>query len=505
MTVVAMLGLLPGLSLLNAQFRDEDEITTLLVAGKTVNGIRNLDPIGIMRPIGASEHPPGRHLLAVPFVWVFGANEFALRLPNVLVWAVAVGVAADIGLRLAGMWAGGVSGALLGLSGLFDLQGMGLGHGVATFWIMLLVRHMIQDAGWGLADARARRRYVVGAMYCAAGFFWFSSLLPICALYHALHGWAGLKRAPWRQGLWTYARLSAPFAAFYVLYYAIFLGVPAYIVHQGLHSVPFGQFRHNVSRWTFAHPNWTSLTHNLRALNWYFLPFVSWALLIAGIGFQARYFPLVFAMLLPYAGLFSFYIFRDTPQHFFAYFSWIVPFAVAAAFSALTPARRNWAIALFAVLTGAVATWTYTGHIRRYTAESYPAALVSAVWGETLWRNNVVRPVHAIAADLEASLQPDDRFIVLSDGALPLYYFPDNRYLNSPPIVSDRDPTTHRACLRLTRREDQCPTVRAAVSWTEQDFCSDQVETVLRYPGSDLKVMLLHRPGRPKRGGKGSE
>jgi hypothetical protein len=491
LAAAVILGLLPGLSLLDTQFRGEDEVMTLLKTQKIVRGLRHLDPVATIASLATADHPPGRFLLAAPFVLVLGPNEIAMRLPNVLVWAATVAVATDVGLRLGGMWAGVFTASLLGLSGLFDVQGMSHGHGVATFWIMLLVRHMINDAGWGLIDPPARRQYFLGALYCAAGFLWFTSLLPICALYHAMHALAALQRRTRPESLRSYVRVSTPFAGFYLIYYAVFLGVPAYVVRGGLYPEPFGQLHQNAGRWVSAHLNVASLAQNLQALNWYFLPFVSWLLLISGMFSQARRSPQIFVLLAPYALLFSFFIYGNTPQHFFAYFTWLAPFGIAVTFNTLARAGRCSAIVVFAILTLAVAGWTYVGHVRRYTAEGYPERLLHATWGATLWRNNVVRPLDAISRDLQAVLGPDDRFIVLSDGALPLYYFPDQRYLSLPPLASDRDPVTQRPCTSLVGPPDQRGRVRAAVSWTDQSFCSDEIERVLRYPGSDLKVTLF--------------
>lgn len=486
---VAVLTLVASMSILGGQFHGEDEILVLTVAGKIVNGIRTFDPVAIATALIGSDQPPARHLLPVPFVWALGASELALRLPNLLGWAAAAAVASTIGLRLGGAAVGLFAGALLGVSGLFDIEALGHGHGVSTLFVMLAMREVVDGAGWGLADAAARRRYVRGGLYCAAAFLWFTSMLPVCAMYHALHGVAAL-RTPDGASARTYARLSVPFLGFYALYYAVFLGIPAYLVAAGLYPTPFGQLHHNAGRWASSHPDWESLVENLRGLNWYVFPFVSWALLVAGMAFQARRFPALFVLLLPYALLFSFYIQGHSYAHFFSYFCWLAPFGVAAVFTGLHRLGRPIAVTVLTLVTLAVATWTYVGHVRRYTAETFPHALVRAAWGDATWRSNVVRPIGQIVRDLQDIVDANDRFIVTADGSLPLYYFPDPRYLPLAMTGLTTDRERSDACTRLVHHRQ---VIRAAVSWTRETFCADQVEAVRRYPGADLMVTVFRR------------
>ena len=98
-----------------------------------------------------------------------------------------------------------------------------------------------------------------------------------------------------------------------------------------------------------------------------------------------------------------------------------------------------------------------------------------------------------MAQDLRTILREDDRFVVLSDGAFPLYYFRDERWFRE---IEDLSIVIHHenglACLSFSetvRREEH---ILAAVLNTEQQFCQEHIQKTLRYEGADLYITLFH-------------
>lgn len=477
-------------TLLPAQFRGEDEAVVLETGEQVVQGLQTGDLSGIARAIGTSYQPPARNLVVVPFIWLVGANEIALRLPNVLVWSATAVVGALIGSAVAGPYIGAISGLLMGVSGLFDLQAMGHGHGVLTFWIMLLLLHLVREPSLQLTDRSKSRRYVIGGLYCAAAFLWFTSAIVVAFSYHTLYAYhAFAARSAERTK--RYILLTAPFVLFYFAYYALFIGLPMYLYVTGRAHAPFGQYYENFVRASGGHINTTSLMENLQGLNGYFFPFVSWGLLIAGVFYCAWRNRLVFWVTLAYGLVFSFYLRENTSNHFLAYFSWTLPWAVAA----LDRVRRSLPGRGSYVLPGLVAlvaTWTLVVHVWRYSEVSYPASLLRATYSTVVWQNNVDRPMVPIARDLRAILGPNDRFIVLTDGALHIYYFRDPRFVTAPTIQRVSSTGTQvEPCLMFTPLTRNGSPIRAAVSFVGQDFCPDITEKVIRYEGSRMQVTIL--------------
>jgi len=234
------------------------------------------------------------------------------------------------------------------------------------------------------------------------------------------------------------------------------------------------------------------MIQNLRALNWYVFPFFSWILLIAGIIYQVRFYPKIFGILIGYGLIWSFYLSRATPQHFFAYFCWLLPFGVVAFEKIISRWNRTAYLFVFGAIIVITGAWSYQTHIKTYTYETYPKHLLPAVWGLSLWRNNIDRPMEQMAQQLQEILKSDDQFIVLSDGAFPLYYFRDKRYLRNVGMsqmvfLSESEST----CLHLPGEIRQKHKIRAVVSYTDQNFCAKDVEEVFHYPGSHLQITVF--------------
>jgi 4-amino-4-deoxy-L-arabinose transferase-like glycosyltransferase len=496
--LVGLFALLPALTILDAQFREDEALTlrtTLNLAESFQKGY-NLPRLckDLIIKLTRSHHPPARSIIPLPFVLVLGGNERSLRLPNVLLWVAACMVAANIGWRLASDWGAFLSGTILGISGLFDLEAMGLGHAGEVLWIMLVIDCLLSSPDRSLQTPLSRKKYLLGGMYCFLGFLWFTSVLPICVLYHGLYGYNILRNQKARRDLKVYLIWTSPFISGYLLYYGLFLGWPAYLVYRGQYTKPFGQLAQNFYRANTSHPNIRSLIQNARALNWYVFPFFSWILLVAGMFYQVRHFPLIFILLLGYGGLWSFYLSGNTPQHFFAYYCWLLPFAVAACEKLGDWWNKKIVRLVLLMFVGLTAAWNYQTHIRRYTETTYPRHLVSLAWGWPLWPNNIDRPMQEMVQDLQILLQPDEQFIVLSDGAFPLYYFKGEGYL--PEVgMTQLESFTERGmmCLRLPdilRRENY---IRAAVSFTNQNFCQQEVESLLSYQGSTLQITIFEK------------
>jgi len=490
--LVGLIAFVPALTLLDAQFRNEDEVLTLRVSVYLAQTFQNAAFKAFVKRLITDYHPPARNLVVLPFVLILGANEAVLRLPNILLWVAVCMVAANIGWRLAGFWGGMFSGTFLAVSGLFDLEAMGLGHAGETLWVMLLINLLVGASEWDIQTPQAQKRYLIGGGFCALGFLWFTSLLPICVSYHGIYGYIILRKQKSWQSLKKYLFLTLPYIGFYLVYYAVFLGWPAYLVYSGQHPRPFGQLGQNLFRASTSHLNIISMIQNLRALNWYVLPFLSWILLIAGVIYQVRFYPKIFGILIGYGLIWSFYLSGDTPQHFFAYFCWLLPFGVVAFEKVISRWNKTaylFVFGTFIVITGA---WSYQTHIKTYTYETYPKHLLPTVRGLSLWRNNIDRPMEQMAQQLQEILKPDDQFIVLSDGAFPLYYFRDERYLqhvsmSQMVLESERE----SQCLHLPEEIRRERKIRAAVSFTTQTFCDQDMEEVIRYNGSNLQITVF--------------
>jgi hypothetical protein len=221
-------------------------------------------------------------------------------------------------------------------------------------------------------------------------FLYFTSLLPIAALYHALYLAVFLKPARRDPKVARqFVTASLIFAAFYGFYYLFFLGLPLFAF-----GVVSGQLHQNMLRSSAAGLNLQSLQENIFALNWYVFPWLH--LPILGLGAWEMYRRCLFGfwITLPFCLLFSFYLQGMTGVHFFAYFCWTVPFAAARSIGSSGRANARIKARLGVLFVAAAAAWSYVAHIRAYTFDSYPDELRRRVHGHSYWPNNRSAPPH---------------------------------------------------------------------------------------------------------------
>lgn len=371
--------------LFHAPFNGEDELLVLDRAGKLIEALRVLDWRAVAQITLQDYNPPARVWLVLPGVKLLGPTSEALRFPNGLLWACACACAARLASRLAGLSAGWLAGLLLAGSGLFNLYGMGFGHAGEVLFPILLLSLFVGRSAIDLTTPEGVRRYALGGALLVIGFLFFTSLLPVAAAYHVLVFREVLRRSPHRaRAIRRYGAYSLPFLLFYAAYYLVFIGVPAWVLHERI-----GQWHQNKLRSEMAGLNVRSLVENLCALNWYVMPVLPVAVLIAGLYEMRRRCPLGFWSLLPYGLVFCFYIQGMTGVHFFAVYCWAVPFAVAWYLRVRSGSgcrKRGLAAGVVIVLVWSL---SYVGHVRLYTRDDYPERLRTALHGLAYWQNNV--------------------------------------------------------------------------------------------------------------------
>lgn len=491
LVAVGILAFGIGSNILDAYFMGEDEALFI----RLIRSVVEYSMRGDWRNVGFSllyhDHPPAPILLTAPFIYWLGYNEAALRLPNVLLWAINCMVAAKIGWRLGGLRVGLLTGIFLAVSGIFDLQGLGFGAAGETLSVLLLVNVLLDDFEWHLETPQARKKYLWGGIYLALGYLFFTSTLPVIAAYHGLFLFFTLKSNPRWSTFWQYIQISFPLIAFYLIYTAIFMGIPAYEAYR-YDIRPYGQLGQNLGRAGVSKLGITSLWVNLRVMNWYVFPFLPWLILAVGMFSQLKKYPLMFLSLVGYGAIWSFYLRGNTGQHFLAYFCWLTPFGIAAVEKYLwkKSSRLSWAV--WTILLGSLLIWTYQTHLKTYSYETYPRGLAAKTWSEPLgWVNNIYRPLRKIAMTLDQTLKPNEKYISLIDGALSLYYYPNEEQAVSGVTPSSSNETSQVQCLWLPQETIKTYRIRAIVSYTDQTVCPELIEKEIRYPGSNLLVTLL--------------
>jgi hypothetical protein len=278
---------------------------------------------------------------------------------------------------------------------------------------------------------------------------------------------------------------------YYLIYNAIFLGIPAYDYYV-FGIPPYGQFSQNLGRASEARLNIDSLLTNLQVMNWFVFPFISWVILGMGIFYQYKKYFNLFLITFPYALIWCFYIVLNTGHHFLAYFCWLAPFSFAFIDQLMQRWPRKIPAIVWVSFLSLVMVWTYTIHIHIYSYDAYPRYLLPVVYGETTgWINNIYKPYRKIAKNLNEILGPNSTVISLVDGAVGLFYYPERE--PSAPINFDILQGSNGQCLSLKNDTLKQYKIRAVISFVEQNICSDIVEQVIKYPGSNVQLTIIAR------------
>jgi hypothetical protein len=290
-------------------------------------------------------------------------------------------------------------------------------------------------------------------------------------------------------------RAFAPVVAFYGAYFALFGYIAPWALSEYYDGpVGSGQATHGRSRLEAISPNIDSFLANLQGLNAYFLPFVSWSLVVLGVAYLIGRCPRILVFMTPFAFAWSFLLIGDTDQYFLLVAVTLIPFSIAAVV-ALVP--RVAAGTLLAVATVALFAWTIALFLLPYRETEYPT-IFEHVYARAGRPPNVVEPYDEVRRDVDRLLQARQQYLARDEGSLPQFYLKadltsevDARFagfLGSGryPIRFDAD----RACYRLAfaaRAE-----VRLAI--TKLALCRDDAVAAARYDGSRLLVYLLRAP-----------
>jgi hypothetical protein len=378
------ISLCSAFTILDAPFWGEDELLLLNNAAAANQAISQERIDSLARILLRDYHPPARTLMAMPFVWMLGPTGAAIRLPNCVMWGLVCSLAAALGIKLGGIRVGWVTGLFLGCSGLFNLFAMGHGHAGEALFVLAVLGILTDQARITITAMQDIRRYVIGGVLLAAGFLYFTSLLPIALLYHAIY-LASLIHPTIRDDKVTrrFISCTVAFAFFYVSYYVLLLGIPLMIFDD-----VSGQLHQNLVRASAARLNTHSLLENILALNWYVFPWLHIPILIMGVCEMYRRCVWGFWITLPFGLLFSFYLQGMTGVHFFAYFCWVVPFAIARLFGLHCVESVAIKKLIAGLFVATVFAWSCFVHIREYSYESYPDDLCRIVCGHIYWPNN---------------------------------------------------------------------------------------------------------------------
>lgn len=470
----------------------DDQPTHMINVAIIIHRLGSGDLIGAAKVLGLVEDPPLRYLLAMPGEALFPHTVWGPRIGGLVVSLIATWALIQLGRDIGGDLVGWVTGLLLVSSGVYTTI-------VTTFGSSMIVLGLAQAArqlcGGPLDLSRSEdvRRFNRAQLWIGLAFLTSTATLPFAVMALLIAAWENLPQRP-RATL----RGVAPTVAGYSLYHLLFFVLVPLLgstVYGKAHR--FGQYGHLFSRNGGAAIGYDSFLVDLRALNGQFLPFVSWALLVAALAQLWRRDRRLLVWVLPYLLVWGFYFGTGTDGYFWLGFVLLLPFGVA-----FVAEHLRWPVFLggAAAVAAAVFAWSTVFFTVPYEPSAYPMGAMQAFYAVPVFRLNLVQPFPAIAHDLDRTLPPGAGYVDDINPSFAEFYanhdlanlgYGDPRRLGEIGTPAARlVPVAGRDCSRL-----RLTLPHVAVAITAKRLCPDQVASSISYPHSRIRLYVLRHSG----------
>lgn len=480
--LIAVVGLVAGSRTLTSQFHGEDEMMFLNNTQKLVHFIKTGDINELRRGIIEATNPPASSVIPLPFVLALGKNEVSIRLPHWLIWAAAGVVAYYIGNTIGGLTVGIISGLLVSLSGLQSLMVTANGHGYFTFWILLFIALHVQSGLPDCSNAEGRWMFIKGHFCLGMAFLAFNTDILMAVPYSCLVLYPLLKKGlSWNSLRWWFGA-NVFVALFYLIYYALFIGLPWWLWSTGYYAHPMGFHARYIGRIHGCHWNTAALWENMCGINGYFFPYLSWLICLLGIGYCMKQYRWLIAVFAAYVVFVSFYMSSITMSHFLPFFVSMLPFGVAGMFKLIRDPQ--WASVAGILMVSVVAVWMWYFHFEQYTDSKYPEQRLQQ-WNSAIFtHSNVVRPLPQMAREIRQRLKTDKMVFSMTDGAI-AYYLNDSRMSETPPLQQN-DLGQYEF-----RRSDDKNRFGCVVATRDISFVPALLQETIRFANSDMVLYIL--------------
>lgn len=465
------------------QFRGEDEASQLKSAEWMISSIRYVAIPQFSRTIATQPHPPLRYILAMPGIILFPHSEFGLRFVAILISFYMTYQVIKLGQDLGGNVVGFTSGALIACSPVYNWTSTAFAWSLTVTMLIHSVR-LLRSNSLDIQTPSGEKTFTLVHIFVAVAFLintgnilFFVSTLLVYFIHNS-------------RRLHALVRLSWPFILFYGLYYAFFLIVIPYVGAEFLNlTVPFGQLNQNLTRAEWSYLNYTSFLDNIKGINGYFIPYVSWVVLICALSYLIRYERVIAIWISIFVAAWSFYITSGTHQYFLLVFITIFPFGVKFICDKLGAKRF---VILSIVIGIAISSWNYQLFIKPYGTNdpNYPTSLL--IWGHaTISRvHNISQPFDELANDIDELLTENKFFVHDISGSFTIFYYPSTKQKYAGQFGSDKYQYEYhlaRDCYNTVGRFDD-----VSVIVTFKHLCPEQVEKHITYPKSNINLYLLN-------------
>jgi hypothetical protein len=356
--------------------------------------------------------------------------------------------------------------------------------------MLILAARILRTYPLSLADSKGRKGFVFVNLLLIPAFLTNTGNLLFFVSTLMIYAWAN------RDKVRFMIRFTTPFAGFYVLYYLVFLVLVPFIAFKvSGETTPFGQLHQNLARRNSSYPNITSLLKNLQAVNGYFLPWISWGLLVCALIRLIKHERVILAWVSLYALAWSFYFTSMTYQYFILLFILLLPFAIQFLYRSLGRPATITACLIIALLAGG---WNYVVFIQPYgkADPAFPEYLLRIGYAHVGRNFNRTEPFYRLARDLDTVLDRDGRFVHDISGCFANFYYNDRKPARFHSKYAG--PLRKNNLVRTKPGEqeeyhlagDFSGEIQAVV--TRKNIADARIKRRITYPRSEIKLYILH-------------
>ena len=455
--LVSLSSLIPLSSIIYPQLFN-DELLTFNIGVNLLNNIYNLEFIEFIIEIIKDWHPPARNILATLFIFFFGENISAIRIPYYILWIfsciltvkIVDNYSKDHFIKFLVI-------IFIAGSGLFHIQIMGIGHGLVTFLGLYIIFRLLKILKKKQAIIPIREFNLI-AFFCFIGFLFFNTFILITINFYLLQLFLIIRNK--HLFFSNFLISSLIFGSLHILYLLIFIGLPFQVTNNpefinqlikifgdldfgNWDYKPFGQYHQYLARGTSASIGFGSIIENISYLNWYFFPFIPIIIIPLSLFYLFKTHKYIFFTFINYFLFTNFFMSGNTHNHFVSMFIWLIPFFCLS----IKDVAKNLTLRILMIIFCiTLVLFTTFLHLYPYKQSNYPFHLADKFKGTIIWPHNIINSLNLVSDEIKSYNLINFKIGYINDKediSLVNYYFKDYaiEQINSIDlkILSDKD------------------------------------------------------------------
>jgi 4-amino-4-deoxy-L-arabinose transferase-like glycosyltransferase len=474
-----------NLSVYKGQFTGEDEPFQWIAVTNLIHTLRNGNLMESVYILATQDQPPLRYILSIPGILIWPHSEIGLRLIAIIFSFIMTYQIYRLGTEIGGESVGVLSSLLIAASGVYNWTSMAFGWSIIVT-CMILVTRMLCTGSLNFESGDGKKKYALSNLLIIVMFLINTGNILFFITLSLIALWENRKRI----NLWLLHTIPA--GLFYALYYLFFFFYAVSLWSPT--GKPIGQLAHNLARAGGVSAGGLSpLIDNLKGINAYFFPYLSWIVLVALLWTLAVNQKKVFVWFSLYIFSWSFLLSISTAQYFLLFFIALMPFGIKALFELVKPYQFKLGGAICFCL---ILMWNQTLFINHYGSNdpNYPYSYLKYGMAAISRQHNIYEPYSSISSDLRRLLKYKNGFVSDLSGSFAIFYYrKDMVEIGSAGFMGILGSKNFRLIYNHAKLcfQPAWDSAFMTVVLTTHIICPQNIDQVYAYPRSKIRIYTL--------------